>query len=62
MKLLQSQVDELRWEVRQTLKKAKPPKSNIMKLERLEIRTLQRNESIIILPTDKDNATIVMDK
>lgn len=45
-------MEELRWKLRQVVEKAKPPKSNIIKLERLEIKTLQRND-IIILPAGK---------
>ena len=58
----QAQADKLRWKVRQTLERAKPPKSNITKLERLVTGSLQRNENIFILPADKGNATVVMDK
>ena len=58
----QAQADELRWKVRQTLERAKLPRSNITKLERLANGSLQRNENIIILPADKGNSTAVMDK
>ena len=52
----------MRWKVRQALEKSKLPKPNITKEERLAIKSLQRDENIIILPADKGNATVVMDK
>ena len=58
----QARADELRWKVRQVLEKSKSPKPNITKEERLAIKSLQRDENIVILPADKGNATGVMDK
>ena len=55
-------IDELRWKVKQALKKSKPPKPNISKEERLAIKSLQSDENIIVPPADKCNATVVMDK
>ncbi|XP_029648363.1 uncharacterized protein LOC115222319 [Octopus sinensis] len=49
--------DELRRKVRQVLEKAKLPKPNITKEEKLAIKS---DNSIIILPADKGNATVVM--
>ena len=54
--------DELRWKVRQALEKSKPPKPNISKTERQALKSLQDDDSIIILPADKGNATVVMDR
>ena len=54
--------DELRWKVRQALEKSKPPKPNISKTERQAHKLLQDDNSIIILPADKGNATVVMDR
>ena len=54
--------DELKWKVRQVFEKSKPPKPNISKAERLAIKLLQYNDNIIILPADKSNATMVIDR
>ena len=54
--------DELRWEVRQALEKSKPPKPNISKTERQALKSPQDDNSIIILPADKGDATMVMDR
>ena len=48
--------------VRQAFEKSKPPKSNISKTERQAIKSLQDDNVIIILPADKGNATMVMDR
>lgn len=60
LNISQVRADGLRWKVRKLLEKAKLPKANITKLEKLEIKTLQRNE-IIILSAEKGNVTIVLD-
>ena len=39
-----------------------PLKLNISKEERLAVKSLQSDESIAVLPADKSNATVVMDK
>ena len=48
--------------MRQTLKKSKPLKPNISKSERQAIKSLQDDNNIIILPEDKGNATVVLDR
>ena len=48
--------------MRQALEKSKPPKPNISKTERQALKSLQDDNSIIILPADKGNATVVMDR
>ena len=48
--------------MRQALDKSKPPKPNISKTERQALKSLQDDNSIIILPADKGNATVVMDR
>ena len=48
--------------MRQALEKSKPPKPNISKTERQALKSLQDDDSIIILPADKGNATVVMDR
>ncbi|XP_029657212.1 uncharacterized protein LOC115231293 [Octopus sinensis] len=62
IKMPKAQGDELRWKVRQVLEKAKLPKPNITKEETFAIKRLQSDNSIIILPADKGNATVVMNK
>lgn len=62
MKISKAKVDEQRWKVRQVLEKLKPSKLNFLREEKLAIKTLQSNMSIIILPADKDNTPVVMDK
>ena len=62
LKIPKARADELRWKVRQALEKSKSPKPNISKTERQALKLLQDDNSIIILPTDKGNATVVMDR
>lgn len=60
MKILNIQVDDRRWKARQALENVKPPKSNLTRVEKLVIKTLQ-NDYSRVLPADKGNATILMD-
>ena len=62
LKIPKARTDELRRKVRQSLQKSKPPKPNISKTERQSLKSLQDDNSIIILPADKGNATVVMDR
>ena len=62
LKIPKASADELRWKVRPALEKSKPPKPNISKTERHALKSLQDNNSIIILLADKGNATVVMDR
>ena len=48
--------------MRQTLEKSKPSKPNISKTERLALKSLKEDNSTIILPADKGNATVIMDR
>ena len=61
VKILRAMADELRWKVRQALEKSKAPKPNISRSERLAIKSLQ-DDNIIILPADKNNANVVMNR
>ena len=61
LKIPRAKGDEVRWKVRQPLKKSKPLKPNISKAERQAIKSLQNDNSIIILPANKGNATVIMD-
>ena len=58
----QEKGDELRWKVRQALEKAKTPKPNLTRQQQAAMQSLSRDTDIIILPADKGNATVVMDK
>lgn len=42
--------------------KARPPWVNLLPQERKAIKTLQEDNSILVLPADKGRATVVMDK
>ena len=56
LKIPKARADELRWNLGQALEKP-----NISKTERQALKSLQDDNSIIILPADKGNATVVMD-
>ena len=62
LKIPKARADELRCKVRQAFEKSKPPKPKISKAERQAIKLLQDDNSIIILPADKGNATVVTDR
>ena len=57
-----AEAEQLRAQIAGTLKQAKPPKPNISKEQGLALKTLSKQEFIIILPADKGKATVVMDK
>ncbi|XP_011864941.1 PREDICTED: uncharacterized protein LOC105560403, partial [Vollenhovia emeryi] len=52
----------IRQQSAQILRKAKLPIQNFNREERLALRSLRQNDDILILPADKGNATVVMDK
>ena len=60
--LPQTEAERLRADMKGTLKSAKPPKSNTSKEERIALKSLDKNETIIIQPAGKGRATVVMDK
>ena len=62
LKIPKARADELRWKVKQALEKSKPPNPNISKTERQALKSLQDDNSIIILPAGKGNATVVMNR
>lgn len=43
------------------LRKTKPSRKNLSKEEFVALKKLKDNKNVVILPTDKSNATIVMD-
>lgn len=50
----------IRYRCCETLRKSKPPKSNLTKEERNAATLLRKNPDIMVLPADKGNATVVM--
>ena len=54
--------NDIRRRVSNVLHNAKVPKRNINREERAALRNLKQNDKIIILPADKGNTTVVMDK
>ena len=61
-KLNQGEYEELRVEVKKTLKKARRPPSNISKEEYKALNELKKDNSRMILTADKEVALVVMDK
>ena len=62
LKISKARADKLRWKMRQALEKSKPSKHNISKTERQALKSQQDDNNMIILPADKGNATVVMDR
>ena len=62
LKIPKARAAELGWKVRQALEKSKPLKQNISKTDRQAIKLQLDDNSIIILPADKSNATVVIDR
>ena len=54
--------NRLRAGVSEVLKGAKPPNSNLSGGMRRAVKSLKQDESIAILPADKGNATVVLDR
>lgn len=54
--------NNIRRQTSNILRNAKPPKPNLTRPERLALRELNSNPEIIILPADKGNATVVLNK
>ena len=61
-KAIGTQVQLARIDIIGTLKRAEPPASNLTQSEWRAIKSLQRDDSIIILPADKGKATVILDK
>ena len=60
--LSKTAADDVRIQVHQVLKQARPAKPNLSTQELSALQYLRRDQSIHILPADKGNATVVMDK
>ena len=58
----QKAADEARTRIVSLLRKAQPPPSNITREEGQAIRTLKNDPELIILPADKGNATVILDR
>ncbi|XP_011859451.1 PREDICTED: uncharacterized protein LOC105556945 [Vollenhovia emeryi] len=54
--------NNIRQQSAQILRKAKLSIQNINREERLALRSIKQNDDILILPADKGNTTVVMDK
>lgn len=52
----------IRQKVIGVLRKAKPPPSNITSSQGKALRDLKRDTSVVILPADKDRATVLLDR
>ena len=60
--LKQGEAEELWDEVKAILKKIQPPRSNITKEEREELKELKNDNNRMILTTDKGVSIVVMDR
>lgn len=58
----QQAADEARVRIVSLLKRARPPPRNTTREEESAIRTLKDDTGLIILPADKGNATVVLDR
>ena len=54
--------ERLRSGVSSVLRSTKPPKSNLSSCLRRAVKDVRKDETIVILPADKGNATVVMDR
>ena len=57
-----SQAESLRSEIVKIVSKSKPPRSNISKAEREAIKSLAKDDSVVILPADKGRTTVILNK
>ena len=53
---------EFRAEVKKCLQNAKKPRPNLSREQREALKKLREDDSIVILPADKGNATVVMNR
>ena len=53
--------DLVRREVNTTLRRARPPRSNINREQRIALKALRQDRSIVILPADKGRASVILD-
>ena len=60
--LPQKEAEEFRVQTRRCIERTKVPKSNLNRDMRSALRNLRHDDSIVILPADKGNVTVVMNK
>jgi hypothetical protein len=58
--VLHEETAEIRQETVRILKRALKPRDNLIGAERRALRALKANEALTVLPTDKDNATVIL--
>ena len=61
-RLNKTATDDVRLQMSDVLRKAKPAKPNLSKRELSALRDIRRDSSIHILTPDKGNATVIMDR
>lgn len=61
-KLDKTTADDIRIKIDQAIRNAKPPQPNLSRSEQAAIRDLSSDKSNHILPADKGNATVIMDR
>ena len=54
-------LEAIRQDVSNVLRRSKPPKPNLSRQERIALNNLRKNQDVIVLRADKGNATVVMD-
>ena len=60
--LEKEEADTIRAKVSLTLQNSKPPKGNLFKDKRKDLKELQSNTSIVILPADKGRSTVILNR
>ena len=60
--LEKEEADTIRAKVSLTLQNSKPPKGNLFKDKRKDMKELQSNTSIVILPADKGRSTVILNR
>ena len=60
--LEKEEVDTIRAKVNFTLQTSKPPKDNLSKDERKALKVLESDTSIVILPADKGQSTVILNR
>lgn len=56
------QAEDIRQEVSGMVPKPTPPKNNVIKAEKNSLKTIKDNKDITVLPADKGNATLMLNK
>ena len=61
-KLHSNTAEQLRVGVSNALRMARPPRPNLSYTQKTALNDLRKDNTIVILPADKGNATVVMDR